>query len=180
MAAIRYLLNPSRETQQQLDNEISSSVAAPDTTICMEHELSNSTHQTRQKIPKDEAVFQKGQTQGEVRYPPHMIEDPKMLACYERYHVYPLVADIASYPRHIPYKSDKRTLQDKTGRDGFNGEFAISYEIRFSLTVTVFQYVFRAPSSNKDSTILWDYNTGLVRTTPLFRCCNYAKVRGCI
>jgi hypothetical protein len=28
----------------------------------------------------------------------------------------------------------------------------------------------------KTYTMLWDYNTGLVRTTPLFKCCGYGKV----
>lgn len=56
----------------------------------------------------------------------------------------------------------------------------------------VFQYTFRVPGGagtgnggdgaggddgqGKNYAMLWDYNTGLVRTTPLFKCCGYGKV----
>ena len=43
---------------------------------------------------------------------------------------------------------------------------------------TVFQYEFKPPGREEDKTytMLWDYNVGLVRTTPLFKCCGYGKV----
>src|SRR5213592_801451 len=41
----------------------------------------------------------------------------------------------------------------------------------------VFQYTFRIPGEDKTYTVMWDYNIGLVRTTSLFRCNNYSKVR---
>ena len=40
----------------------------------------------------------------------------------------------------------------------------------------VFQYTFRAPDDDREYTVMWDYNIGLVRITPFFKCCKYSKV----
>ena len=40
----------------------------------------------------------------------------------------------------------------------------------------VFQYTFRVPGDDKEYTVMWDYNVGLVRVTPFFKCCKYSKV----
>ena len=40
----------------------------------------------------------------------------------------------------------------------------------------VFQYVFKAPGDDNDYMVMWDYNVGLVRMTPFFKCCKYSKV----
>lgn len=56
-------------------------------------------------------------------------------------------------------------------------------EIGFSIVIncwTVFKYDFRAPGDGNDYTIMWDYNIGLVRMTPFFKCCQYGKVSGAI
>lgn len=39
-----------------------------------------------------------------------------------------------------------------------------------------FQYTFNIAKHEKPFLVLWDYNTGLVRMTPFFKCCNYSKV----
>lgn len=39
----------------------------------------------------------------------------------------------------------------------------------------VFQYTFR-DSKGQEWTVMWDYNDGLVRITPFFKCLNYGKV----
>ena len=46
------------------------------------------------------------------------------------------------------------------------------------LTVAVFQYTFVVPDdpTKKEHTVMWDYNTGLVRITPFFKACKYTKV----
>lgn len=88
---------------------------------------------------------------------------------------------IAEYPRHIPYNSEKKTFQEKTGRESFEGN-SCKPEIRFMLLLTifsvvvVFHYEFRIPGEDKVHCMMWDYNIGLVRTTPLFRCNGYSKV----
>lgn len=42
--------------------------------------------------------------------------------------------------------------------------------------VAVFQYTFKVPGDDKEYTVMWDYNVGLVRVTPFFKCCKYSKV----
>lgn len=42
--------------------------------------------------------------------------------------------------------------------------------------VLVFHYEFKALGEDKVHTMMWDYNIGLVRTTPLFKCTGYSKV----
>lgn len=40
----------------------------------------------------------------------------------------------------------------------------------------VFQYIFKVPGDDNEYTVMWDYNVGLVRMTPFFKCCRYSKV----
>ena len=40
----------------------------------------------------------------------------------------------------------------------------------------VFQYVFTKPNEAKEHVVLWDYNVGLVRMTPFFKCRGLPKV----
>ncbi|RDW65709.1 putative APSES transcription factor Xbp1 [Aspergillus mulundensis] len=117
-----------------------------------------SPRQKKPKMAKDAPIFQRGKPRGEVRYPPH--EDPS--GRFARYHrdfrIHPC-GNIADYPRHIPYNSDKKSFQDRTGRESFE----------------VFQYTFQMPGEEKQWTVMWDYNIGLVRTTHLFKCNDYSK-----
>ncbi len=41
----------------------------------------------------------------------------------------------------------------------------------------VFQYTFKVPGDEREYTVMWDYNVGLVRITPFFKCCKYSKVK---
>ena len=41
----------------------------------------------------------------------------------------------------------------------------------------VFQYTFKVPGDDREYTVMWDYNVGLVRITPFFKCCKYSKVK---
>ncbi|TDZ31791.1 Transcriptional repressor XBP1 [Colletotrichum spinosum] len=38
-----------------------------------------------------------------------------------------------------------------------------------------FKYEFRLPGEDTVYTVMWDYNIGLVRMTPFFKCCKYSK-----
>ena len=40
----------------------------------------------------------------------------------------------------------------------------------------MFQYTFKLPNSEKKYNMMWDYNIGLVRITPFFKCYKYTKV----
>lgn len=41
--------------------------------------------------------------------------------------------------------------------------------------ILVFQYVFKIPGDETEYAVMWDYNVGLVRMTPFFKCCKYSK-----
>lgn len=109
-------------------------------------------------MAKDGAVFAKGKTKGEVNFPPFEDLGEETIREVQRFQVYPL-GKIQEYCRHIPYNSEKKSFLEKTGRESFE----------------VFQYVFKVPGNEKEFTVMWDYNIGLVRITPFFKCCNYSK-----
>ncbi|KAF2403772.1 hypothetical protein EJ06DRAFT_519484 [Trichodelitschia bisporula] len=111
------------------------------------------------KQPKDAPIFRKGATKGAVLFPPYEAAPGSELAArHAEFSVYPR-GEIADYCHHIPYSSDKKTFLTKTGRDAFE----------------VFQYTFKIPGEDKEYTVMWDYNVGLVRITPFFKCCKYSK-----
>ncbi|PBP24739.1 hypothetical protein BUE80_DR004326 [Diplocarpon rosae] len=112
------------------------------------------------KMNKDGAVFTKGKIKGEVRFPPFERLDEDVLREVQKFQIYPL-GNIQEYSRHIPYNSEKKSFLEKTGRESFE----------------VFQYVFKVPGDEKEYVVMWDYNIGLVRITPFFKCCKYSKVR---
>ncbi|KAJ5823703.1 hypothetical protein N7447_006043 [Penicillium robsamsonii] len=101
----------------------------------------------RQKMAKDAPIFRRGKIQGECRYPPCEERDAELEKAHRELSLRPL-GNIADYPRQIPYASDKKTFQEKTGRDSFH----------------VFQYTFRIPGEEKEWHVMWDYNIGI--TTP--------------
>ncbi|KAK2630614.1 hypothetical protein QTJ16_001434 [Diplocarpon rosae] len=110
------------------------------------------------KMNKDGAVFAKGKIKGEVRFPPFERLDEDVLREVQKFQIYPL-GNIQEYSRHIPYNSEKKSFLEKTGRESFE----------------VFQYVFKVPGDEKEYVVMWDYNIGLVRITPFFKCCKYSK-----
>ncbi|KNG85175.1 APSES transcription factor Xbp1 [Aspergillus nomiae NRRL 13137] len=150
MASIESLLNPLPDASQfSLPSPApTSSDAAP----CSE------PRQKKPKIAKDAPIFNRGKIRGELRYPPCEERDEALTQAHRKFQLQPM-GDIAEYPRHIPYNSDKKTFQEKTGRESFE----------------VFQYTFKIPGQEKQWTVTWDYNIGLVRTTHLFKCQQYSK-----
>ncbi|KAG2417953.1 hypothetical protein HFD88_001052 [Aspergillus terreus] len=152
MASIESLLNP-------VPSQVQYSLPSPPlTTLSTAAVTARSPRQKRQKVAKDAAVFIEGKPRGKVRYPPCEERDEELAKRHREFQIYPM-GNIADYPRHIPYNSDKKTFQEKTGRESFE----------------VFQYTFKIPGNDKEWLIMWDYNIGLVRTTPLFRSQNYSK-----
>ncbi|KZF25189.1 hypothetical protein L228DRAFT_265664 [Xylona heveae TC161] len=112
----------------------------------------------KQKVAKDAAIFAKGKARGQVRYPPFEAVDEESASHHRRFQMFPM-GHIAEYCRHIPYNSEKKSFLEKTGRESFE----------------VFQYTFRVPGDDREYTVMWDYNVGLVRITPFFKCCKYSK-----
>jgi hypothetical protein len=112
-------------------------------------------------------------TNGSVNYPPYERYTPStttdhLLSELSRFEIFPLGSIATHGVRHIPYASAKKGFFERTGRESFE----------------VFQYTFKPPSSvinnaaliDKTYTVMWDYNIGLVRITPFFKCCGFSKV----
>ncbi|CAG8292249.1 unnamed protein product [Penicillium nalgiovense] len=116
------------------------------------------SREKRQKMAKDAPVFRRGKIQGECRYPPCEERDAELEKAHRELSLRPF-GNIADYPRQIPYASDKKTFQERTGRDSFH----------------VFQYTFQIPGEEKEWHVMWDYNIGIVRITHLFKCNGYSK-----
>jgi len=129
-------------------------------------------------MTKDGAVFAKGKIKGEVNFPPFERLDAETIREVEKFQVYPL-GKIQEYSRHIPYNSEKKSFLEKTGRESFEGKISdpSSSPTRADSPIAVFQYTFKVPGDDKDYIVMWDYNIGLVRITPFFKCCKYSKVR---
>ncbi|KAH1709055.1 hypothetical protein KXX23_003067 [Aspergillus fumigatus] len=119
---------------------------------------SNTPRPKRPKVAKDAAIFTKAKPRGEVRYPPCEERDEELARMHREFRIHPM-GDISEYARHIPYNSDKKSFQERTGRESFE----------------VFQYTFKLPGDEKEWIVMWDYNIGLVRTTHLFKCNDYSK-----
>ncbi|KIV94950.1 hypothetical protein PV10_02664 [Exophiala mesophila] len=160
MAAIPTLLNPLDESTDVESRDETSSVDeyVPSGSAEVQNDRGSRTLRKKQKLTKDAAVFKSGSIRGECRYPPHEEQDDLLAAQHKIFGVHP-VGQILKYPRHIPYNSEKKLFLDKTGRGSFE----------------VFQYEFKVPGQDRVQTMIWDYNIGLVRTTPLFKCRNYSK-----
>lgn len=84
----------------------------------------------RRTIKKDAALFRPGNPKGEVRYPPFEELSEELTKILQEWKVHPL-DDIDKYPRHIPYQSDKKDFQEKTGRDAFNGMLGLIHTFVF-------------------------------------------------
>ena len=139
---------------------------------------------------KDAPRYEEGEPIGPVSYPPFEADNEHLEKQYERFSISPRNG-IAKYPRNVPYSSDKKQFQAKTGRDSFNGmtaDISKSFEAIDRL-FEVFQYTFRYQEANDDMEylpketdphdwrVVWDYNIGLVRITPFFKSQQYQKVR---
>ena len=66
-------------------------------------------------------MFVKAKPKGVVNYKPCERQDDVTRAEHQKFQVEP-VGRISEHPRHIPYNSEKRTFQEKTGRDAFEGK----------------------------------------------------------
>ncbi|KAL6232385.1 hypothetical protein BDW75DRAFT_217881 [Aspergillus navahoensis] len=154
MTSIDFLLNPL----PSLPSSDCCPLPTPSPTISSSTFVLRSPRQKKQKMAKDAPIFQRGKPRGEVRYPPYEDRDGKFSRQHHDFRIHPR-GNIADYPRHIPYNSDKKSFQERTGRESFE----------------VFQYTFQLPGEEKQWTVTWDYNIGLVRTTHLFKCNDYSK-----
>ncbi|KAI1756935.1 hypothetical protein F4782DRAFT_548026 [Xylaria castorea] len=159
MLSLSSLLNPSPPGSSIGNRFPPSPESSSPTDSCVEDSvfLGRPT-MPKQKVPKDAAVFTKSKPKGAINFQPYEDLDEISLHRVRKFQVYPL-GKIREYSRHIPYNSGKKDFFEKTGRESFE----------------VFQYVFKVPGDDAEYAVMWDYNIGLVRMTPFFKCCKYPK-----
>ncbi|KXJ95642.1 hypothetical protein Micbo1qcDRAFT_201004 [Microdochium bolleyi] len=152
------ILNPSSQRAQSSQGAASSGNAAS-------RPQRASTSNSMQSSPTTQRLAQEAATlsgrngpKGDVNFPPFEDLDAATTRQLQHFGVY-LLGDIQNCCRHIPYNSGKKDFQLKTGRDSFE----------------VFQYTFTYPPGKNTYTVMWDYNVGLVRITPFFKCCGHPK-----
>ncbi|KAL6881271.1 hypothetical protein J3F83DRAFT_46106 [Trichoderma novae-zelandiae] len=100
----------------------------------------------------------KSKPQGPVNFAPFEDVDPASYRELRQFQVTPF-GHIRQNCEHIPYNSSKKDFFEKTGRE----------------SIEVFKYEFRY--KDLSYTVMWDYNVGLVRMTPFFKCLGYAKTK---
>ncbi|KAI3322170.1 hypothetical protein HD806DRAFT_545366 [Xylariaceae sp. AK1471] len=159
MLSLSSLLNPA-PPGPPLDNRFPPSPASSSLTDSCAEDTAFPDRPTmpKHKMPKDAAVFTKSKPKGAINFQPHESLDDVSLRLVQKFQIYPL-GKIKEYSRHIPYNSGKKDFYEKTGRESFE----------------VFQYVFKVPGDDAEYAVMWDYNVGLVRMTPFFKCCKYPK-----
>lgn len=167
MTEIMALLNPISEKRHTASTPSSptSSLGTSDM----------SSPRKKPKLTKDAAIFTPGPIRGECRFPPDDYQDAELAKHHRHFNVIPF-GEIADYPRHIPYNSEKKLFWERTNRECLEGMLKQVFDT-VGLTLTVFQYTFKVPGNEIIYTVLWDYNIGLVRTTPLFKSMGFSKVR---
>ncbi|XDG06726.1 hypothetical protein ABKA04_006341 [Annulohypoxylon sp. FPYF3050] len=134
------------------------SSSSPTTSLPDESGLLDEPIMVKQKIPKSAATLPTSRPKGIINFPPHQRLDEASLRQVQRFQVHPF-GNIQDHSRHIPYNSTKKDFFEKTSRESFE----------------VFQYDFKVPGDEAEYTVMWDYNVGLVRMTPFFKCCKYPK-----
>ncbi|KAK6828647.1 hypothetical protein PG987_011988 [Apiospora arundinis] len=158
MLSVASLLNPAPSGPSRHRLPPSPATSSPTNSFADETAFFERPIMPKQKVAKDAAVFTKGKPKGTVNFQPHERLDETSLREARKFQVFPL-GKIQDYCRHIPYNSGKKDFFEKTGRESFE----------------VFQYVFKLPGDDTEYVVMWDYNVGLVRMTPFFKCCKYSK-----
>ncbi|KAI0022530.1 hypothetical protein F4780DRAFT_179047 [Xylariomycetidae sp. FL0641] len=159
MLSLASLLNPAPPGASMNRFPPSPAASSPTTSLPDDSGFSDRPAVTKHaKMPKDAVVFTKSKPKGQVNYMPFEKLDEASLREVRKFQVFPF-GKIQEYCRHIPYNSGKKDFYEKTGRESFE----------------VFQYVFRVPGDDTEYAVMWDYNVGLVRMTPFFKCCKYPK-----
>ena len=117
MADIKSLLNPLPERPEPMRNASNHSLTTVKRGVSPQL-----TARKKPKLSKDAAVFIRGDIRGSLNYPPYEERDDLLLAQHQQHEIYPL-GNIADFPRHIPYNSEKKSFLEKTGRESFEGTF---------------------------------------------------------
>lgn len=123
MASIKSLLNPAPELPVHDTPRFGVSYTFP--SISMTRSLHPGRHKipVKYKIPKDAPIFKENDPQGEIRYPPCEDRPDPIDKEHRKMELYPMEPDakIGRYPRTIPYRSEKKSFEERTGRSRFEG-----------------------------------------------------------
>lgn len=119
MAAIRDLLNPTVEEPQRTRSPASSNSEFHPSPSIMKCTFPRA--EKKPKNVKDAAVFRRNMPTGQIRFPPCEVRDEELTTMHKKFKIFPM-GNIADFPRQIPYQSEKKDFQEKTGRDSFHGE----------------------------------------------------------
>lgn len=138
---------------------------------------------TRIRARETGRITKPARSRGLIKYHPFEDLDEASAKEVAKFQVTPF-GRIRDSCAHIPYNSGKKDFFDKTGRESFEGRSpcprcGLSGQRRRRLTPVsspVFKYDFKPPGDDNEYTVMWDYNIGLVRMTPFFKCCQYSKV----
>lgn len=118
------MLNPLDSTPYSRD-------ASPSESLTSQYRVNSPARSTprQDRSQKDGFSEVKDKPTGDVKYPPYeLCQDPKIGPELDKYNVKPdrTKGKIIEYPRYIPYASNKRTLQVRTGLKGLHGKSAES------------------------------------------------------
>jgi hypothetical protein len=181
MLSVASLLNPvpSGSSAHRFPPSPASSSGSPTSSFEDESTFFHRSIVSKDKMPKEAAVFIKAKAKGVINFRPFERLSEMSIRDVRKYQVFPF-GKIQEYCRHIPYNSGKKDFFEKTGRESFEGNVQIHsfwYLLEPNADLfLVFQYVFKVPGDDIEYAVMWDYNVGLVRMTPFFKCCKYSKV----
>ncbi|KAH7197798.1 uncharacterized protein B0J16DRAFT_352575 [Fusarium flagelliforme] len=161
MLSLKGLLNPA--PQGENTSSFSQPNSPPEFPPAFNNRMPSNQPQGRVLMSSDRAGFKdanltKSKLRGQVRFPPYERLDEVSLQEIRRHRVTPF-GYIHEACLHIPYNSGKKDFFEKTGRESFE----------------VFKYEFVSLENGTEYAIMWDYNIGLVRMTPFFKCLGYGK-----
>ncbi|UKZ73767.1 hypothetical protein TrVFT333_001417 [Trichoderma virens FT-333] len=162
MLPLHSILNPAFSGQPMVGLQRSDpALALPSTTLptkALQATTLVSPPAQKAKTPGSTDSMPKPKPQGPVNFAPFEDVDPASYREVRRFQVSPFGQIQHSYD-HIPYSSSKKDFFEKTGRE----------------SIEVFKYEFCYNGASY--TVMWDYNVGLVRMTPFFKCLGYAKTK---
>ncbi|KPM36429.1 hypothetical protein AK830_g10157 [Neonectria ditissima] len=124
----------------------------------------------------DRSNMAKSKLRGPIKYPPFENLTEESLSEIRRFQIMNF-GYIKQSCAHIPYNSGKKDFFEKTGRESFEGAHSemASWPGAADTNYAVFRYEFTIPGQTTEYIVMWDYNVGLVRMTPFFKCCHYGK-----
>ncbi|PHH86263.1 hypothetical protein CDD83_10490 [Cordyceps sp. RAO-2017] len=163
MLPLQSLLNPAspdeRTDGSRQSSPASIAISTADNTP-ISRERMDSQLALRRTTSRNTAPLLKSRTQGPVKFPPFESVDAEAIREIARFQITPF-GQIQQCCEHIPYNSTKRNFFEKTGRE----------------SIEAFKYEFRVPGQQVPYKVMWDYNIGLVRMTPFFKCLGYPKTK---